>query len=160
LLLCGLQQSGRLPAEGQLQAAAAQLGIAAERLQIDLSGLPLPDLLLQTAVPAKSSTAQPAQVLLVSHWYELSRLRLLARRAGLQPATVAARQQHALFRQNQLIAGECLLMLGELASPVIDFARQSRVASETILDAEAASSDPATPGADPAVNPADPFRQL
>ena len=163
LLLCGLQQSGRLPAEGQLQAAAAQLGIAAERLQIDLSGLPLPDLLLQTAVPAKNSTAQPAQVLLVSHWYELSRLRLLARRAGLQPATVAARQQHALFRQNQLIAGECLLMLGELASPVIDFARQSRVASETILDAEAVSSDPsdpATPGADPAVNPADPFRQL
>ncbi|MFN9041448.1 MAG: hypothetical protein ACK5YO_34485, partial [Planctomyces sp.] len=82
----------------------------------------------------------------MSHWYELSRLRLLTRRAGLLPVTVAARQQHALFRQNQLIAQEALLLLRDLTMPAIEFAKQSRVASETRLGDDL-PEPPATPAA-------------
>lgn len=134
LLLCRMQQTGALPEASQLRAAAELQGLPEHRLLIDAQPLPLPALLLQYSAPAATAGEQPPQVLLVSHWYELSRLRLLARRAGLRPVTAAARQQHALFRQNQLVAAEALQLLRDLALPAIEFAKQSRVASETRLE--------------------------
>lgn len=154
LLLCRLQQSGELPEKSQLRAAAELQGIPEDRLLIDAQPLPLPVLLQQYSPRTAKPDTTPAQVLLVSHWYELSRLRLLTRRAGLQPVTVAARQQHALFRQNQLIAQEALLLLRDLTMPAIEFAKQSRVASETRLGDDL-PEPPATPAA--AADPAEPL---
>jgi len=151
LLLCRLQQSGDLPEKSQLRAAAELQGIPEDRLLIDAQSLPLPVLLQQYSARTAKPDTTPAQVLLVSHWYELSRLRLLTRRAGLRPVTVAARQQHALFRQNQLIAQEARLLLRDLTIPAIEFAKQSRVASETRLgDDLPENPDTAVPATDPA----------
>lgn len=155
LLLCRLQQSGDLPEESQLRAAAELQGIPETRLLIDAQPLPLPVLLQQYAAPPGKQEAQSAQVLLVSHWYELSRLRMLTRRTGLRPVTVAAKQQHALFRQNSLIAQEALQLLRDLTMPAIEFARQSRVASETRLGDDVAEEDAATVDAIDAMEPSD-----
>ena len=141
LLLCRMQQTGTLPEASQLRSAAELQGIAEDRLLIDAQPLPLPALLQQYSAPTATAGDQPPQVLLVSHWYELSRLRLLTRRAGLRPVTAAARQRHALFRQNQLIAAETLLLLRDLAMPAVEFARQSRVASETRLGEDPGTGD-------------------
>lgn len=155
LLLCRLQQSGELPEETQLRAAEELQEIPENRLLIDAQPLSLPVLLQQYEARAVGRDDQSAQVLLVSHWYELSRLRMLTRRAGLRPVTVAARQRHALFRQNQLIAQEALLLLRDLTMPAIEFAQQSRVASETKLGPDLPATD-ATPAA---TDPAEPFSE-
>lgn len=155
LLLCRLQQSGELPEETQLRAAEELQEIPENRLLIDAQPLSLPVLLQQYQAHAAGRDDQSAQVLLVSHWYELSRLRMLTRRAGLRPVTVAARQRHALFRQNQLIAQEALLLLRDLTMPAIEFAKQSRVASETKLEPDLPATD-ATPAA---TDPAEPFSE-
>lgn len=45
-------------------------------------------------------------IIVVSHWYQLARIRMLGRRAGIQVFAVPAEQQHALADQNRLYAEE------------------------------------------------------
>jgi vancomycin permeability regulator SanA len=63
------------------------------------------------------------RIIAVSHWYELSRIRLLARRSGLAVSATAAEQEHALFDQNRLVAREVFEMLNVFFQPAIEFGR-------------------------------------
>jgi len=64
------------------------------------------------------------RIIAVSHWYELSRIRLLARRSGLAVSAIAAEQEHALFNQNRLVAREVADLLKTLCEPAVEFGRQ------------------------------------
>lgn len=67
--------------------------------------------------------ADDRRVIIVAHWYQLSRLRLLARRAQLDATVIAAEQSHALFNQNVLVAKEVAALLRDLAGPGVQFVR-------------------------------------
>lgn len=73
------------------------------------------------------------RVIVVSHWYQLARARLLARRSGLSVAAVAAEQQHALFGQNLLVAKEVSALLLAFVEPGLDFVRTSAQPSDPQL---------------------------
>ena len=76
--------------------------------------------------------------IVVDHWYELSRCRMLARRHGLNPIGIAAKQQHALFNQNTLVAREVLALMKTLCDPALEFGKG--IASGT--KSESAKVDP------------------
>ncbi len=63
------------------------------------------------------------KVIIVSHWFELARIRIAAKRAGLQVTAVAAEQKHALFNQNLRVAQEVVLLLKSLCEPTIAYLR-------------------------------------
>lgn len=64
------------------------------------------------------------RVIVVSHWYQLARVRMLARRSGLSVVAVAAEQKHALFSQNQLVAREVGALLKSICDPGLEFLRR------------------------------------
>ena len=57
-------------------------------------------------VAALPERREDRRIIVVSHWYQLARIRMLGRQAGLQVIAVQAEQQHALFSQNRLYAAE------------------------------------------------------
>ena len=65
------------------------------------------------------------KVIIVSHWFELARIRIAAKRAGLQVTAVAAEQKHALFNQNLRVAREVVLLLKSLCQPTVAYLRNS-----------------------------------
>lgn len=65
------------------------------------------------------------RVIVVSHWHQLARARLLARRTGVTVVAVAAEQQHALFNQNLLVAKEVGSLLKAFCDPGVEFVRSS-----------------------------------
>jgi vancomycin permeability regulator SanA len=65
------------------------------------------------------------RVIIVSHWFELARIRIAAKRAGLQVTAVAAEQKHALFNQNLRVAREVISLLKSLCEPTIFYIRNS-----------------------------------
>ena len=65
------------------------------------------------------------RVIVVSHWYQLARARLLARRSGVTVIAVTAEQRHALFNQNLLVAQEVGALLKAFCDPGVQFVRSS-----------------------------------
>ena len=65
------------------------------------------------------------RVIIVSHWFELARIRIAAERAGLQVTAIAAEQKHALFNQNLRVAREIVSLLKSLCEPTIAYLRNS-----------------------------------
>lgn len=57
------------------------------------------------------------RLIVVSHWYQLARIRMLGRHAGLQVIAVPAVQEHALFNQNRLYAQEAVAFLKTCFDP-------------------------------------------
>lgn len=68
------------------------------------------------------------RIIIVSHWLELARIRISAKRAGLQVTAVAAEQKHALFNQNLRVAREVASLLKSLCEPTIAYLRNSPIA--------------------------------
>jgi len=98
------------PGEGTVTESAAMQKLALE------AGVPETALLLDPAGMSIETSIQFAaalpelqddrRIIVVSHWYQLARIRMLGRQAGLQVIAVPAEQQHALFDQNRLYAQE------------------------------------------------------
>jgi len=65
------------------------------------------------------------RVIIVSHWFELARIRIAAKRARLQVTAVAAEQKHALFNQNLRVAREVVSLLKSLCEPTAAYLRNS-----------------------------------
>jgi vancomycin permeability regulator SanA len=57
------------------------------------------------------------RIIVVSHWYQLARIRMLGRHAGIQVFAIPAEQQHALFNQNRLYAQEVAAFLNTCLEP-------------------------------------------
>jgi uncharacterized SAM-binding protein YcdF (DUF218 family) len=65
------------------------------------------------------------RVIIVSHWFELAKIRIAAKRDGLQVTAVAAEQKHALFNQNLRVAREVVSLLKSLCEPTVVYLRNS-----------------------------------
>ena len=68
-------------------------------------------------VAALPERREDRRIIVVSHWYQLARIRMLGRQAGLQVIAVQAEQQHALFSQNRLYAEEATAFLKTCCAP-------------------------------------------
>jgi uncharacterized SAM-binding protein YcdF (DUF218 family) len=65
------------------------------------------------------------RLIIVSHWFELARIRIAAKRAGLEVTAIAAEQKHALFNQNLRVAREVVSLLKSLCEPTVAYIRNS-----------------------------------
>lgn len=65
------------------------------------------------------------KIIIVSHWFELARIRMTSKRAGLRVTAVATEQRHALFNQNLRVAREVVALLQSLCDPTISYLRNS-----------------------------------
>ena len=72
------------------------------------------------------------RLIVVSHWHELSRIRLLVQRSGLQAIGVAAQQEHALFNQNFLVLKEAAMLISAQCEPAVRFIRNPPQAQATL----------------------------
>ncbi len=105
-------------AELALEAGASETSIVT-----DLSGQ-TGALSLQFAA-ALPELEKDRRVIVVSHWYELARLRILARRQGVRVFAVPANQRNALFGQNMLVAKEVAAFLQCICEPAVIIVRSS-----------------------------------
>jgi uncharacterized SAM-binding protein YcdF (DUF218 family) len=65
------------------------------------------------------------RLIIVSHWFELTRIRITAKRAGLEVTAIAAEHKHALFNQNLRVAREVVSLLKSFCEPTISYIRNS-----------------------------------
>jgi hypothetical protein len=119
--LCGVtEHSEELSADvrGELTSTA---GISEDRL-ILITG-PAESAQVIRTIAARPELNENRRVILIAHWYQLARLRLLSRRSELAATLLAADQTHALFNQNLLVAKEVAATLISLADPGVQFLR-------------------------------------
>jgi len=76
-------------------------------------------------VASATDAESDKRVIIVSHWFELARIRNAAKRDGLQVTAVAAEQKHALFNQNLRVAREVVSLLKSLCEPTAAYLRNS-----------------------------------
>jgi len=81
-------------------------------------------------VASATNDKSDKRVIVVSHWFELARIRVAAKRVGLQVTAVAAEQKHALFNQNLRVAREVISLLKSLCEPTIAYLRNSPAHTE------------------------------
>jgi hypothetical protein len=115
-----------------MQGFVAEAGIPERRILVDDRGGKLQEV-LQRVRGLPPLKGEP-EVVLVGHWYELARLKLLSRRSGLRARMIAAEQQHALFGQNRLVLSEAWQLFQAMTDPAMHFLREVRVPSETELE--------------------------
>ena len=132
LLLCGDSGDRVLASTQQMQGFVAEAGIPERRILVDDRGGKLQEVLQR--VRGLPPLKDEPEVVLVGHWYELARLKLLSRRSGLRAGMVAAEQQHALFGQNRLVLSEAWQLFQAMTDPAIHFLREVRVPSETEME--------------------------
>lgn len=94
---------------------ALEAGAAETQIVLDPASSDVPQSILFAA--GLPELQEDRRIIVVSHWYQLARIRLLARQAGLQVIAVPAEQQHALFGQNTLFAGELAMFLVACCEP-------------------------------------------
>jgi vancomycin permeability regulator SanA len=121
LVLSGAFADGPVARTDAMQELAIAAGVAETSIVLDPN-------VSQTATSIRFAGSLPEvrdnrHIMGVSHWYELARIRLLARRSGMTVSAVAAEQEHALFNQNMLVAREVLDLLNALCQPAIEFGR-------------------------------------
>ena len=125
--------SGRPGTNGVTESAAMQQlsmasGVSESSLLLDESGTDLAASI--RFVKGLPELKEDRSVIVVSHWHQLARARLLARRTGLTVVAVAAEQQHALFNQNLLVAKEVGALLKAFCDPGVEFVRRSASAAD------------------------------
>jgi len=116
LVLSGGPGEGTVTESQAMQKLALECGVPESALQIDPAGISLMSSLQFTA--ALPELKEDRRVIVVSHWYQLARIRMLGRHAGLQVIAVPAVQEHALFNQNRLYAQEATAFLKTCFEPV------------------------------------------
>ena len=111
------------PGEGAVTESQAMQKLAME------AGVPETALLLDSASISAADSLQfvatlpeledDRRIIVVSHWYQLARIRMLGRHTGLQVIAIPAEQQHALFNQNRLYAEEVMAFLKTCCEPAV-----------------------------------------
>ncbi len=120
LLLSGGPGEGTVTESQAMQKLALEADVPETALLLDPAGISI-ETSIQFAA-ALPELQDDRRIIVVSHWYQLARIRMLGRQAGLQVIAVPAEQQHALFDQNRLYAQEvaafirtCFRSAGKLA---------------------------------------------
>ena len=116
LILSGGSGEGTVTEPQAMKKLALEAGVPETKLVLDPAGTDIPNSI--QFVSALPELREDRRIIVVSHWYELARLRLLGRQSGLQVIAVPAEQQHALFRQNILYAREITAFLRACCEPV------------------------------------------
>lgn len=132
LVLCGDSGDRVLASSQQMRGIVEEAGIPERRILVDDRGGKLQDVLQR--VRGLPPLKDEPEVVLVGHWYELARLKLLSRRSGLRARMIAAEQPHALFGQNRLVLSEAWQLFQAMMDPAMHFLREVRVPSETELE--------------------------
>ena len=104
LILSGGPGEGRDSESAAMKELALKNGISEAALLLDPGGISASHAI--QFVAGLPELKDDRRIIVVSHWYELARIRMLGRRAGIQVFAVPAEQQHALFNQNRLYARE------------------------------------------------------
>ncbi len=109
LVLSGGPGEGTVTESQAMQKLAIADGVSESALQLDPAGISaVASLQFAAALP---ELQEDRRLIVVSHWYQLARIRMLGRHAGLQIIAVPAVQEHALFNQNRLYAQEAVAFL-------------------------------------------------
>jgi len=109
LILSGGPGQGGVTESAAMKKLALEAGVPETKLLLDSAGINAADSIQFAA--ALPELENDRRIIVVSHWYQLSRIRMLGRHAGLQVIAVPAKQQHALFNQNRLYAEEATAFL-------------------------------------------------
>lgn len=117
LLLAG---GSEIPA---MRALALESEVPEEKIDLDSESGSIESSIRVAASQIKDDSDK--RIVVVSHWFELARIRNSAKRAGLQVTAVAAEQKHALFNQNLRVAREVVSLLKSLCDPTIAYLRNS-----------------------------------
>jgi len=115
LVLSGGPGEGTVTESQAMQKLALECGVPESAIQVDPAGISLMNSLQFAA--ALPELQDDRRVIVVSHWYQLARIRMLGRHAGLQVIAVPAVQEHALFNQNRLYAQEATAFLKTCFEP-------------------------------------------
>ena len=115
LLLSGGTGEGSVKESAFMKKSALEAGVPATKLLLDSAGINAADSIRYAA--ALPELKEDRRIIVVSHWYQLARVRMLGRHVGLQVIAVPAEQQHALFNQNRLYAQEVVAFLKACWSP-------------------------------------------
>lgn len=102
-----------------MKALALESKVPEEKIEVNSEGGNI-----ESATPSTKDQSDN-RVIIVSHWFELARIRIAAKRAGLEVTAVAAEQKHALFNQNLRVAREVVSLLKSLCDPTIAYLRNS-----------------------------------
>jgi len=109
LLLSGSPGEGSVTESAAMKKLALEAGIPETKMLLDSAGINVAESIRYAA--ALPELKEDRRIIVVSHWYQLARIRMLGRQAGLQVIAVPAEQQHALFNQNRLYAQEVIAFL-------------------------------------------------
>jgi vancomycin permeability regulator SanA len=102
-----------------MKSLAIALGADSSRILTDDKHTQVADLLKGLAMCPE--LADDRRLVIVAHWYELARLRILARRAGIEVTSVAAMQENVPDGQNIRIARECGALLWAMSAPTVHY---------------------------------------
>ena len=109
LILSGGPGAGNVTESAAMKKLALAAGVPETKLLLDSAGINAAGSIQYAA--ALPELKEDRRIIVVSHWYQLARIRMLGRQAGLQVIAVPAEQQHALFNQNRLYAEEVTVFL-------------------------------------------------
>ena len=115
MILSGGPGEGMVTESQAMQKLAIESGVSETQVVQDSTGISFPHA-IQFAADLPELQAE-RRIIVVSHWYQLARLRLLARQAGFKVHAIPAEQQHALFHQNILYVREIAAFLKACCEP-------------------------------------------
>ena len=115
LILSGGPGEGNVTESQAMQKLALEAGVPETALLLDSAGINAANSLRFAA--ALPELQDDRRIIVVSHWYQLARIRMLGRHAGLQVIAIPAEQQHALFNQNRIYAQEVTAFLKTSCEP-------------------------------------------
>ena len=122
LILSGGTGEGSITESAVMKKSALEAGVPETNLLLDSAGINAADSIRYAA--ALPELKQDRRIIVVSHWYQLARIRMLGRHVGLQVIAVPAEQQHALFDQNRLYAQEVIAFLKTSLASVNELAQR------------------------------------
>ena len=102
-----------------MQALALESKVPEEKIDVNSESGDLESAIRIATASTKDQSDN--RVIIVSHWFELARIRIAAKRDGLQVTAIAAEQKHALFSQNLRVAREVVSLLKSLCEPTIAY---------------------------------------
>lgn len=123
VLLCSVGEADQAVPTAAMADVAVAAGVPASEVLQSTAGVDL-DAALSAAVEA--GLGEERKLAFVSHWHELATIRILAARRKLEVTAVPARQSHALFGQNMMVAKEVIRLGKRLIDPVIYYAKSAQ----------------------------------
>jgi len=122
LVLSGGPGEGSVTESDAMQKLALEAGVLETAIVLDPGGISAAHSIQFASEMAE--IRDDRRIVVVSHWYQLARIRMLGRHAGLQVIAVPAKQQHALFDQNRIYAREVAAFLQTCLEPAKKLLKQ------------------------------------